>query len=189
MLSDLPFFESDELSNDIPSLPNSIPFTNVNSKPLDDTPFIAPFVACPIEIVNQALSFANVKKIDILVDLGCGDGRILKCALACGIKKAIGVELDPYLVEFVRNQLGMDDRVEIIESDMFEVDLLKLQASVMVLYLLPKGLENLKNMFLKWLGHIESSEKRIITIQYRIPNWEPIHTKKIGKFDLYYYKK
>jgi hypothetical protein len=71
----LPFSDSTELSCEIQELENPIPFTEVNSKPLDETAFIAPYVACPPEVAREAISFASLNRSDTMVDLGCGDGR------------------------------------------------------------------------------------------------------------------
>ena len=106
------FSESEDLPNDIPELNNPIPKTIVNSKPLDDTPFVAPYVPCTDYMVENALDFAKIRNnIDVLVDLGCGDGRILKAALSNNRlnkpKLCIGIELDPYLAEHARDNLGV----------------------------------------------------------------------------------
>ena len=41
-----------------------------------DAPQLAPYVPTPQEVVDRMLALANVTKNDLVVDLGCGDGRI-----------------------------------------------------------------------------------------------------------------
>lgn len=82
----------------------------VNSQPLDDTPFVAPYVPCTDHIAREALSFAAiVHGKDVLVDLGCGDGRILRIAASskdAAPRLCVGVELDPYLAQHARESIA-----------------------------------------------------------------------------------
>ncbi len=57
------------------------------------------------------------------VDLGCGKGMCMKCAVECGFKKVAGVDLDPHLLEIARNnmkKLNMD--VDCIYSNVLDFD-------------------------------------------------------------------
>ena len=38
---------------------------------------LAPFVPTPQEVVEKMLQVANLKKDEVVYDLGCGDGRII----------------------------------------------------------------------------------------------------------------
>ena len=59
-----------------------------NAKP--DYPEEIPFVPTPIEVVDKMLELAEVKKGDVLYDLGSGDGRIvIRAAQKYGIR-AVG---------------------------------------------------------------------------------------------------
>ncbi|KAJ3216879.1 hypothetical protein HK099_005687 [Clydaea vesicula] len=168
-----PFAESNELSNDIEDLKNPIPFTLVNNIPMDGTNFIAPYVAVPESVAIEAIKFANLNNEDCLVDLGCGDGRILYLAHqeVSGLK-SFGVELDPYLAMFASNKVKNLNCI-IIEKNMFEVNLLELKATCLILYLLPLGLEKLKSNLKEWFEKENTSNfKRIVTINYKIPDCE-----------------
>ena len=170
--------------------------TLVNSQPLDQTPFIAPFVPCNLEIIKQSFDFAEIQPHDILMDLGCGDGRILVSALEmCHVKQVIGIELDPHLIEFIQKKHAHwieSNRFILVQKDMFHVDLNEwMDSTVMILYLLPIGLEKLKGILSNWLK--ENQKRRIVTITYSIPDWNPIKAKNIhlqGKkmeYWLFYY--
>src|SRR5688572_31043175 len=53
------------------------------------------FVPTPQEVVDDMLRLANVRKGDVLYDLGSGDGRIaITAAKKYGIK-ATGIDIDP----------------------------------------------------------------------------------------------
>ena len=53
------------------------------------------FVATPPEVVDEMLKLADVKKSDLLYDLGCGDGIIVVTAAKKIGCKAVGYDIDP----------------------------------------------------------------------------------------------
>src|SRR6185436_12288719 len=57
------------------------------------------FVPTPQEAVDKMLEVAQLKKGDILYDLGCGDGRIVVTAAKKYGVKATGIDIDPKRVE------------------------------------------------------------------------------------------
>lgn len=63
---------------------------------------LAPFVVTPMENVVRGLSLAGVTAIDTLLDVGCGDGRVVVAAAAlCGCH-ARGVEIDPHVAQLAQ---------------------------------------------------------------------------------------
>ena len=85
------------------------------------------------------LELAEVKKGDVLYDLGCGDGRIVVTAAKKYGVKAIGFDVDPQRISEARANVkenGVEDLVTIRQADIFETDLKA--ASVVTLYLLPE---------------------------------------------------
>ena len=97
------------------------------------------FVPTPQDVVEKMLALAQVKKTDVVYDLGCGDGRIVVTAAKKYGCKAVGVEIDPECVklsqELVKKE-GVGHLVAIEAKDLFTRDLS--QADVVTLYLLPQ---------------------------------------------------
>jgi len=96
------------------------------------------FVPTPQDVVEKMLELAEVKKSDLVYDLGCGDGRIVVTAAKKYGCRAAGYDLDPQrlkesLENVQKNQVG--DLVTIEQRDIFTLDLS--QANVVTLYLLP----------------------------------------------------
>jgi SAM-dependent methyltransferase len=96
------------------------------------------YVPTPQQVVDKMLEMAEVKKGDIVYDLGCGDGRIVVTAAKKYGVKAIGFDINPVRVkeslENVRSN-KVEHLVTIKQADIFTLDLR--EASVVTLYLLP----------------------------------------------------
>jgi SAM-dependent methyltransferase len=60
-----------------------------------DAPNLAPYVPTPQEVVDRMLALAKVTKDDVVIDLGCGDGRIPITAAKAFGARGIGVDIDP----------------------------------------------------------------------------------------------
>ena len=96
-----------------------------------------PFVPSPQEIIDAMLDLTWVGRNDMLVDLGCGDGRIVVGAARRGAR-ATGIDLNPLRVAEAREnarQAGLEARVTFLEGDLYEADIAP--ATVVTLYLLP----------------------------------------------------
>ena len=102
---------------------------------------IVPYVPTPQDVVDRMLELAQVKKGDVVYDLGSGDGRIVVTAAKKYGVKAIGFEIDPQRIKESHENIkkaGVENLVEIRQQDIRTVDLS--QASVLTMYLLPKSI-------------------------------------------------
>ena len=61
----------------------------------------APFVPTPPDVVDKMLDMANVGPGDYVIDLGCGDGRIVIAAARRGAT-GLGVDIDGKLIRKAR---------------------------------------------------------------------------------------
>lgn len=96
-----------------------------------------PFVPTPQEVIDAMLDLSRVGRDDMLVDLGCGDGRIVIGAARRGAR-ATGIDLNPLRVTEARENArlaGVEARVTFREGDLYEADVSP--ATVVTLYLLP----------------------------------------------------
>lgn len=103
------------------------------------SPPSAPFVATPPDVVIEMLKLAAITGNDLVYDLGSGDGRLAIAAATLFGARAVGVEIDPHLVQESREaaaRAGVADRVSFIWGDIFKTDLRP--ATSVMLYLLPE---------------------------------------------------
>src|SRR5687767_14701194 len=96
------------------------------------------------ERIEQALDLAELQPGEHLIDLGCGDGRVLLRAAADRDAKVTGVELDRELASRARALLdALDVGAEVIEADFTTVDLA--DVDVVFAYLSPATLQRLES--------------------------------------------
>ena len=136
----------------------------------EDSAELAPFLPSPPEIVDVMLRLAAVTEKDVVYDLGAGDGRICIAAARSFGAAAVGVELDAELFRQAKErvgELGLADRVTMINGDLMEVDLTA--ATVVCIYLLPAANRKLKDRFEKQL----KPGTRVVSHDFRMPGWKP----------------
>ena len=81
-----------------------------------------PFVPTPTAVVNAMLNLGNVKKNDVLYDLGSGDGRIVITAAQKFGTRGVGINIDPQRVQEANQnakKAGVTDRVQFRQQDLF----------------------------------------------------------------------
>ena len=128
-----------------------------------------PFVPSPQYVVDRMLELADIKKSDILYDMGSGDGRVvIEAAKRFGIR-AIGVDLNPELVAKARENAareGVGDLVEFRAQDGLTVDIS--EATVVTLYMF-KWFNNALRPKLQKLR----PGARVIAHDFDIDEWKP----------------
>ena len=138
---------------------------------------VAPWIPTPVSVVYAALEAAWAGPCDVVYDLGSGDGRaVVIAARDFCVKKAVGVEFDPVLVELSKAKARMDgvaDRVEIVEDDFFRVSLRG--ATLVYIYLYMSINEKLRPKLEEELR----PGARVVTIDFPVPGWTPVYTRRL----------
>lgn len=117
------------------------------------------------------LVLAQLKPGEVFFDLGSGDGRTVIMAAKEFGARAVGVELREDLAKKALSTVydeGLQDRVTIVNGDMFNVDLSS--ANVVFLYLTTSANEKIK-------PKLEAELKpgtRIVSHDYEIVGWKPL---------------
>jgi predicted RNA methylase len=116
------------------------------------------------------LSLAELRPGEVFFDLGAGDGRTVIMAAKDFGARAVGVELREDLVKKALGTVyehSLQDRITIVNGDMFNVDLTS--ADVIFLYLTTGANEKIR-------GKLEAELKRgvrIVSHDYEVVGWKP----------------
>lgn len=128
------------------------------------------FVPTPQEVVEDMLRLADVKKGDVLYDLGSGDGRIpVTAARKYGIR-ATGIDIDPERIKEANEnakKAGVTKLVEFRQEDLFKANFK--DATVVTLYLLPDLNVKLRPRLLAEL----KPGTRLVSHQFDMGDWAP----------------
>lgn len=138
-----------------------------------DQDYDVPFVVTPQAVVDVMLEMAQFKPGDRLIDLGCGDGRIVRKAAQRYRVHGLGVDLDPGLVrraQALSIEEGLQAYCRFEVRDLFETDLAA--ADVITLYLLPAV-----NLALKPRLQALKSGTRILSHDWDMGDWLPQETR------------
>jgi uncharacterized protein (TIGR03000 family) len=133
------------------------------------------FVGTPPEVVDEMIKVADIKKSDLLYDLGCGDGIIVVTASKKVGCKSVGYDIDPKRVKEAKEkakEAKVEDLVTIEEKDIFTLDLTK--ATVIATYLL----DDLNKKLVAQFKQMKDGS-RIVMHDYDIPGYKPDKTTKV----------
>ncbi len=145
----------------------------------------APFVSSPHDVVRKMLEVAKAGKEDVLVDLGCGDGRILATAVKdFGVRSASGYEIREDLFKTASGEvekLNLTNKIHIYNRDLFQADLK--DATLITLYLTTYANERLKPK----LRAEARPGSRIVSHDFMINGWKPSKKENYNEHTIYVY--
>lgn len=145
----------------------------------------SPYVATKNQRIDQILENANLKKNKIFIELGSGDGRVVRRAVEKYGVVGIGIDINPLLIFWAKLlSLKYKNKLNFITQNIFKTDLKK--ADYLYLFLMPKLIEKLKIKMEKEL----KKGTLVISHGFKIIGWEKrlIKTIKVNPFWTYYYR-
>ena len=133
-----------------------------------------PWVPTRRQLISHIMRLAALSENDVFYDLGCGDGRVAVEAAKRGAK-AVCVEIRKDLIEKAKDNARKNnvyERIAFINDSFFHVDLS--DATVVYMYLLTRVNAALRPKLEKEL----KPGTRVITLDFEIPRWRPVHVEK-----------
>ena len=128
-----------------------------------------PYVPTTPEAVEAMLKLADVKKTDVLYDLGCGDGRIVIAAAKTFGARGVGIDIDPQRIKEAKEnakRAGVEDLVRFELGDLLEAKFS--EATVVTLFLLPRINLKLKPRLLEQL----KPGTRVVSNTFDMGEWK-----------------
>eukprot|EP01084_Bolivina_argentea_P187491 322941_1 len=144
--------------------------STIQEKKVDEnTQLQSPFVRSPKDCIMKFIEMSKLTSNDILIDIGCGDGRLLIAAAKIAKCKCIGIEIQDKLVCQARQSIKDSDvaeLVKIIKCDFKSIQcrhILK-QATVIFMYLIPYIMPLITDILIKSL----QNGCRVISYKYEL---------------------
>ncbi|XP_005870484.1 PREDICTED: protein FAM173A [Myotis brandtii] len=129
-----------------------------------------PYVGASVRQVEHVLSLLRGRS-GKLVDLGSGDGRIVLAAHRCGLRPAVGYELNPWLVGLARLhawRAGCAGSVCYHREDLWKVSLR--DCHNVCVFLAPSVLPLLEGKLQAELPE----GARVVSGRFPLPTWQPV---------------
>jgi len=129
-----------------------------------------PFVGTPPAVMEAMLAMAKVGPDDFVVDLGCGDGRLVIAAAKKFGARGYGVDLDGALIneaQHAAEREGVKDRTRFEVRNLYVTDFSK--ATVLTLYLFPRVNLDLRPRFFSEL----KPGTRVVSHEFDFGDWRP----------------
>lgn len=133
----------------------------------------APWVPTPKDRVRKMLQLAKLKPGQKVIDLGCGDGRLVHIASKEFGARATGFEFSPLIYAMAKVAQPFyrfkGSHAKILFRNFFGVDLS--DADVIVCYLLPHSMQKVRKKCEREL----KKGARVISYAFPIKEWEPLY--------------
>lgn len=134
-----------------------------------------PYIPTPQQVVDRMLDIAGVTKHDFVIDLGCGDGRIVITAARRFGARGLGIEIDARLVADARElarKAGVANRTQFDVQDALATNLA--EATVLTLYLGPDLNEKLMPRILQTMR----PGARVVSHDFPLGLWQPDRSER-----------
>ncbi|CEG35737.1 FAM173 family [Plasmopara halstedii] len=150
----------------------------------------APFSPSPIALIDAVwnkieLSHTLLRSDDLLVDLGCGDGRWLISGVQRFHCSAFGVEIDENLVKKAKEQIQQKDlshKIHVELGDIMQVDIS--QAKLVIIYAFAESLKGIAERLRQQL----KTDANVLSIGFRILQWKPYWSERNNGLRWYLYR-
>ncbi|MCC6537160.1 MAG: class I SAM-dependent methyltransferase [Bryobacterales bacterium] len=142
-----------------------------------------PWVPTPDEVVDTMLRLAQVTASDTVLDLGCGDGRIVVAAARDFGARGIGLDIEPVRIEEANaaaRKARVAERVRFAVQDFHAAHFG--EATVVTIYLYTSVMAKLKP---KLLAELKPGT-RVVAYQFNgMGGWKPRKTVKKHHYPVY----
>jgi predicted RNA methylase len=130
------------------------------------------------EIIRAMLELAQVSSDDVVMDLGCGDGRILIMAVQeYGARRAVGYEFETHIFTLAEHNVraqNLQNQITVIRDDLFNANVA--EADVITVYLTTMAMERLPSKL-----RLETKNgTRIVSNGHQIPDWTITKSTFVG---------
>ncbi len=132
------------------------------------------FVSTSSVRLRAFLDTVAMRPEELLVDLGCGDGRVLRAAHRRYGVRALGIEINPLAFGMARVLAAASKGVHVKWGSFWSINLG--EADVVFCYLFP---DVLKRLVRKLEGELRPGT-RVVSCNFSLPGWQPHEVLRPG---------
>jgi len=143
-----------------------------------------PYVPTPQDLVDRMLEIVKPTPSDFVMDLGCGDGRMLVTAAAKFGARGRGVDLNPVRISEANEnarKANVTDKVTFEVKNLFQTSIA--EATVLTMYLLPSVNLQLRPRILAEMR----PGSRIVSHAFHMADWEPDLQDEVRGRNIYHW--
>ena len=148
-----------------------------------EVPLLAPFSPTPDALIPAVLEAVSLSGDDVLVDLGCGDGRwCVQAALRAAGCRCVGVDINEAALAkaaAAAEAAGVAGRCEFRRASILDTDLSS--ASIVVAYWFRDSIAE----FGEWLASALAEGTTLVSVNFRVPGASPRREVTVGKATAY----
>ena len=147
---------------------------------------LVPFVPSTNLTSEHVIELLKVTEKDKIIDLGCGDGRIIFKAVEMKNCSGVGIDINKDLIDECnkkKDEKHLNEKIKFIVDDFSREDFDFYNCSCVCFYLVPKILKMIENKIKKYLK--EDKNRRVVSIRFPFRNLIPTYIDE--KMKLYYY--
>eukprot|EP00808_Paulinella_micropora_P032255 g65172.t1 len=132
----------------------------------------SPFVPSGMAVVAKFLKLAEVQTSDTVLDIGCGDGRVVNAAAKfCG-SQGIGIDINESLLKKAQDDArseGLEQRTQFCKLDFASSAVVPLleRSTVVFVFMLPTAMKLIEKLLLK---HLRPGSK-VVTYCFSLHSW------------------
>ena len=160
----------------------------------EESKLAAPISPTPNLIIEKLLPHLKLDSSQLLIDLGCGDGRWLLASSQLTQCRSFGIDIDENRLRLANEMISdhsLGDKIQVQRRDVFDFvkndsELFPL-ANVFVLYLFRDAMMELGKLLRERL-HRQKRHVCLVSIGFELPDWNSHHEERINGVKVYLYK-
>lgn len=152
---------------------------------------LGPYHPTPNRIVHRMIAFSKPRRGEKLLDIGCGDGRlVIQAAKEFGLL-AKGIEIDKELALIARKSIeneGLSHLCEIVHGDAENcIDLRDID--IVCLYLSDKGNAMVREKIVEEWQKRDKRDLRVVSFTFPIQDLSPKLSEKVDGVEMFLFDK
>ena len=160
-----------------------MPYINEPDAPKEQ---LFPFVPSTNLTAEKVIELLKIREEDKIIDLGCGDGRIIFKAVKMRNCSGVGIDINKELIDECNKKMreqNLNDKIKFYVDNFSREDFDFYSCNCICFYLVPKILKLIENKIKKYIR--EDRNRRVVSIRFPFRNLIPTYIDEVMK--LYYY--